>query len=592
MRLTAEARQILRHRIAHAPGSWVFPGRTHIGGSRYQEVADRPITYSALVGAHERALKQVQDVPDFSLYSLRHTFATWFYDKTKDLVALKQVLGHSDLRTVLRYVNDPQTRMDKAMEGLRGGGLVRGVHPDRCDHGTRSEATTRINLRGTDGHSMNWNLAVTGRTRRGASSLHSIGGMVVEIGRQALVRTHGIVASGPFAVRQSLKSRGRRRTESLAPRLGAGWKRPRMSVQLRDPCAKEPPPLAALALPKACRAGPRSGDSKTLAGSHAKELSAHELAALQRDWTREFEHWHVRHLAERQYDHFWMAGVTVPTCIEPGGPSIFVAFCVDRHGPPELLGLGTGRPESDKDWGRLLADLKRRGVSNGPKIAVGDVAQGALLALRAECGQTGTQIGWRRESVNRPGLIPSDRRSNARSQVNAPFAAARNADTEGAINCIVGRCAAVGCRKSEHSRPARDQQLPSHGSSRFAVRTIADLRGDRRSLRDGAHADSHGEDEAGPGIRVGNGLLIGLVGPARTTGTTTMAHESLDLAGNGFKFLVLLFHGTSDLVAWESSLSDWTGLVGSSWQTSVWSQLATQAVGDRVMSTDFRVRQA
>ena len=313
---------------------------------------------------------------------------------------------------------------------------------------------------------MNWNLAVTGRTRRGASSLHSIGGMVVEMGRQALVRTHGIVASGPFAVRQSLKSRGRRRTESLAPRLGAGWKRPRMSVQLRDPLRER---TLRRWLPRLCLKGVEPAHAqeipRLLLGSNAKELSAHELAALQRDWTREFEHWHVRHLAERQYDHFWMAGVTVPTCIEPGGPSILVAFGADRHGPPELLGLGTGCPESDKDWGRLLADLKRRGVSNGPKIAVGDVAQGALLALRAEYGQTGTQIGWRRESVNRPGLIPSDRRSNARSQANALFAAARNADTEGAINCIVGRCAAVGCRKSEHSRPARDQQLPSHGSS-------------------------------------------------------------------------------------------------------------------------------
>lgn len=51
-----------------------------------------------------------------SLYSLRHTFATWFYDATKDLVALKEVLGHSDLRTVRRYVNDRQPRMDRAME--------------------------------------------------------------------------------------------------------------------------------------------------------------------------------------------------------------------------------------------------------------------------------------------------------------------------------------------------------------------------------------------------------------------------------------------------------------------------------------------
>ncbi len=38
------------------------------------------------------------------------------YDSTKDLVALKEVLGHSDLRTVLRYVNDSQPRMDDAMK--------------------------------------------------------------------------------------------------------------------------------------------------------------------------------------------------------------------------------------------------------------------------------------------------------------------------------------------------------------------------------------------------------------------------------------------------------------------------------------------
>ena len=41
---------------------------------------------------------------------------TWLYDTTKDLVALKEVLGRSDLRTVLRYVNDRQPRMGWAME--------------------------------------------------------------------------------------------------------------------------------------------------------------------------------------------------------------------------------------------------------------------------------------------------------------------------------------------------------------------------------------------------------------------------------------------------------------------------------------------
>lgn len=35
------------------------------------------------------------------------------YDSTEDLVALKQVLAHSDFRTLLRHVNHSQPRMDK-----------------------------------------------------------------------------------------------------------------------------------------------------------------------------------------------------------------------------------------------------------------------------------------------------------------------------------------------------------------------------------------------------------------------------------------------------------------------------------------------
>ena len=54
------------------------------------------MTYSALIGAHERAPKVLPDLPAFSFYSLRHIFATWSYEKTKHLVALKEILGHAD----------------------------------------------------------------------------------------------------------------------------------------------------------------------------------------------------------------------------------------------------------------------------------------------------------------------------------------------------------------------------------------------------------------------------------------------------------------------------------------------------------------
>ena len=42
---------------------------------------------------------------EITLKSGRHTFATFFLRKTKDLTALKEILGHSDLRETLIYAH-------------------------------------------------------------------------------------------------------------------------------------------------------------------------------------------------------------------------------------------------------------------------------------------------------------------------------------------------------------------------------------------------------------------------------------------------------------------------------------------------------
>lgn len=77
-----------------------------------------PLPYKQILRAHYRALKL--SGLSFDIYSLRHTFATRFYDKTKDLVALAAVLGHGDLRTVYRYVNDGDRRAMEAMREFAG----------------------------------------------------------------------------------------------------------------------------------------------------------------------------------------------------------------------------------------------------------------------------------------------------------------------------------------------------------------------------------------------------------------------------------------------------------------------------------------
>jgi len=63
-------------------------------------------------GAHlsdaENAHKAVLEASGlaFALYDLRHTFATRFAEATAgDVVALASILGHANLRTVMRYVH-------------------------------------------------------------------------------------------------------------------------------------------------------------------------------------------------------------------------------------------------------------------------------------------------------------------------------------------------------------------------------------------------------------------------------------------------------------------------------------------------------
>lgn len=102
LRLTAEARSILGARIAAAQASgWLFEGKkadTHL---------------KDVENSHQSVLEATG--LRFVLYDLRHTFATRFYEATRDLEALRKVLGHANLRTILKYVHVSVEHVDSAM---------------------------------------------------------------------------------------------------------------------------------------------------------------------------------------------------------------------------------------------------------------------------------------------------------------------------------------------------------------------------------------------------------------------------------------------------------------------------------------------
>jgi integrase len=91
--LTPEARGIMEKRVmAAGPEGYLFRGRR-----RGEPLSD-------VENAHKRVLEASGLA--FVIYDLRHTFATRFAEATSgDVVALAAILGHANLRTVMRYIH-------------------------------------------------------------------------------------------------------------------------------------------------------------------------------------------------------------------------------------------------------------------------------------------------------------------------------------------------------------------------------------------------------------------------------------------------------------------------------------------------------
>jgi integrase/recombinase XerD len=79
---------------------WVFPAENH----GRLVCNDKSLAADADIG-FKTALR-VAGITDFRFHDLRHTFATWFYRRTKNWKALQEILGHADIATTMnRYAH-------------------------------------------------------------------------------------------------------------------------------------------------------------------------------------------------------------------------------------------------------------------------------------------------------------------------------------------------------------------------------------------------------------------------------------------------------------------------------------------------------
>jgi transposase-like protein len=144
--------------------------------------------------------------------------------------------------------------------------------------------------------------------------------------------------------------------------------------------------------------GVSSGDFQealtALLGRDAKGLSATTISRLKADWWEDYQTWQKRDLRTRRFLYIWADSVYFKPRMEEEKQCVLVIVGADEYGHKELLGMTDGFRESTQGWRELLLDLKRRGLTQDPKRAIGDGALGFWKALREIWPTTRWQRCW------------------------------------------------------------------------------------------------------------------------------------------------------------------------------------------------------
>jgi transposase-like protein len=255
-------------------------------------------------------------------------------------------------------------------------------------------------------------------------------------GRQRVVR-HGrlperqvMTGIGPVAVRQP-RVRDRAATEE---------DRIRFTPAILPPYARRSKSLEAL-LPILYLKGVSTGDFAealmALLGKDAPGLSASTIARLKEVWSDEHARWEKRDLSTKSYVYWWVDGIHVQARLEDDAQCLLVIVGATPEGKKELIGLSDGVRESGQSWRDLLLDLKRRGLTIWPKLAVADGALGFWQAVEEVWPKTRGQRCWVHKTANVLNKLPKSQQPKANRVLQDIWMAATKKDANVAFDAFV-----------------------------------------------------------------------------------------------------------------------------------------------------------
>lgn len=154
-----------------------------------------------------------------------------------------------------------------------------------------------------------------------------------------------------------------------------------------------------------------------LLGKDAPNLSPSVIGRLKEEWQVDYDRWQRRDLSARRYVYIWADGVYLQARMEDDAACMLVVIGATPEGRKELVGFQVGVRESTQSWRELLVDLKARGLSIAPQIAVGDGALGFWKALEELFPSTRHQRCWQHKLVNILNKVPKSVQPNMKADL-------------------------------------------------------------------------------------------------------------------------------------------------------------------------------
>ena len=198
----------------------------------------------------------------------------------------------------------------------------------------------------------------------------------------------------------------------------------KFSSRILPPYLRRVPSLDAL-IPALYLHGVSTGDfTEALAailGPSAAGLSPANSVRLKAGWEQECQQWQERDLSGKQYVYWWADGVYFNVRLTEDRPCILVIMGSLENGTKELVAVLAGQRESKLSWQGLLSDLKRRGLTLAPKLAVGDGGLGFWAALEEEFPAVPIQRCWVHKTANVLDKLPKSLQAQAKEQLHEMY---------------------------------------------------------------------------------------------------------------------------------------------------------------------------